>query len=113
MSGKRIFLLLTLSIVLNASPLLAAGDPTVFDYFKWLAIVAGLGMPLAVIGPAIAQGLATKGACEGIARNPEANTKITTALVIGLAMIESLAIYALVIELILLFANPTLKYLGM
>ena len=113
MAGKRIILLLTLIMALSASPLLAAGDPSVIDYFKWLAIVAGLGMPLAVIGPAIAQGLATKGACEGIARNPEANTKITTALVIGLAMIESLAIYALVIELILLFANPSLKHFGL
>lgn len=113
MAVKRVIPLLILIMGLSASPLMAASDPTVFGYFKWLAIVAGLGMPLAVIGPAIAQGLATKGACEGIARNPEANTKITTALVIGLAMIESLAIYALVIELILLFANPSLKYLGM
>lgn len=111
MATTRTFLL-SLALALSASPLLAAADPEVFSYFKWLAIVAGLGMPLAVIGPAIAQGLVTKGACEGIARNPEANTKITTVLVIGLAMIESLAIYALVIELILLFANPSLKHLG-
>jgi F-type H+-transporting ATPase subunit c len=105
--------LLTLLLLLAAAgPLMAAADPETFAYFRWLAIVAGLGMPIAVIGPAIAQGLATKGACEGIARNPEANTKITTVLVIGLAMIESLAIYALVIELILLFANPSLKHLG-
>lgn len=105
-------ILLTLVMVMSAAPLMAAADPETFAYFKWLAIVAGLGMPIAVLGPAIGQGLATKGACEGIARNPEANTKITTVLVIGLAMIESLAIYALVIELILLFANPSLKHLG-
>ena len=105
-------ILLTLVMVMSSAPLMAAADPETFAYFKWLAIVAGLGMPLAVLGPALAQGLATKGACEGIARNPEANTKITTVLVIGLAMIESLAIYALVIELILLFANPSLKHLG-
>ncbi|HCF06019.1 MAG TPA: ATP synthase F0 subunit C, partial [Desulfomicrobiaceae bacterium] len=47
-----------------------------------------------------------KAACEGTARNPEASGKITVTMLIGLAMIESLAIYALVVNLILLFANP-------
>jgi len=54
----------------------------------------------------IGQGLGLKGATEGIARNPGASGKITTTLIIGLAMIESLAIYALVVALILLFVNP-------
>ncbi|HCC69236.1 MAG TPA: ATP synthase F0 subunit C, partial [Nitrospiraceae bacterium] len=45
-------------------------------------------------------------ACEGIARNPGASGKIMTTLIIGLALIESLAIYTLVVVLIILFANP-------
>ena len=47
-----------------------------------------------------------KAACEGTARNPEASGKITVTLILGLAFIESLAIYALVVCLILLFAHP-------
>mgnify|MGYP000589273628 CR=1 FL=1 len=50
-----------------------------------------------------------KGATEGIARNPGASGKITTTLIIGLAMIESLCIYALVVALIILYAYPMAK----
>jgi F-type H+-transporting ATPase subunit c len=70
-------------------------------------------MALAAFGTGIAQGLGVQGACEGIARNPEASGKILTALILGLAMIESLAIYTLVIALILLYANPFIKYMGL
>jgi F-type H+-transporting ATPase subunit c len=63
-------------------------------------------MAIAAAGCGIAQGLGLKAACEGTARNPEASGKITVTMLIGLAMIESLAIYALVVNLILLFANP-------
>ncbi len=71
-----------------------------------IALATGLGMGIAAIGTGIGQGIGLKGACDGTARNPEAGGKITVTLLIGLAMIESLAIYALVINLILLFANP-------
>ncbi|MCC6502796.1 MAG: ATP synthase F0 subunit C [Deltaproteobacteria bacterium] len=71
-----------------------------------LFIAAGVGMGLGALGPGIGQGNAVKGAVEGIARNPGASGKIMTTMLVGLAMIESLAIYALVIALILLFANP-------
>lgn len=53
----------------------------------------------------IAQGLGLKSAVEGIARNPEASIKVTVPF-IGLAMIESLCIYALVVALILIYAHP-------
>ncbi len=71
-------------------------------------IVLGLGLAigLAALGTGIGQGLGLKGAAEGVARNPGASGKITTTLIIGLAMIESLAIYALVVVLIVLFVNP-------
>ena len=51
-------------------------------------------------------GLGLKAACEGTARNPEAGGKLTVTLILGLAFIESLAIYALVVNLILLFVKP-------
>ena len=61
---------------------------------------------LAALGTGIGMGTGLGGACEGVARNPGASGKITTTLIIGLAMIESLAIYALVVVLILIFVNP-------
>ncbi|WP_034764586.1 ATP synthase F0 subunit C [Chrysiogenes arsenatis] len=69
-------------------------------------IAAGIGMGLAAFGTGIGMGSAIRGATEGISRNPNASGKIMTTMIIGLAMIESLAIYALVVALILLFANP-------
>ncbi len=105
--GLVFLLILSLSSLACASQTIS---PEAINYLKWVVIAAGLGMPIAVLGPAISQGMSVKSACDGISRNPDANGKIITALIIGLAMTESLAIYALVIELILLFANPSLKY---
>ncbi len=67
---------------------------------------ATIGMALAATGCGIGQGMGIKGACEGIARNPDAADRIQVALILGLAFIESLAIYALVVNLIVLFVNP-------
>jgi len=74
--------------------------------FFGIVIAAGFGIAAAAIGTGLGQGMAVKGAVEGTARNPEASGKITVTMIIGLAMIESLCIYALVISLILLFAYP-------
>ncbi len=76
------------------------------DFFGWCMMAAGLGMGLGSIGTGIGQGLAIKAACEGVARNPGASGKIMTTMMIGLAMIESLAIYVFVVAMIILFANP-------
>jgi len=72
-------------------------------------LAAGIGMALGTLGTGIGQGLAVKSAVEGVSRNPGASGKITTTMLIGLAMIESLAIYALVICIIILYANPYAK----
>ncbi|QLQ26199.1 MAG: ATP synthase F0 subunit C [Dechloromonas sp.] len=74
-------------------------------------VVAALAIALGVIFPAIAMGKAIVQALESLARQPEAEKSITRTLFIGLAMIESLAIYVLVIVLIILFRNPLLEYL--
>jgi len=72
-------------------------------YLAVLALGAGLGVPIAVLGCGIGQGLAGGKALEGIARQPEASGRIQTAMIIALALIESLAIYALLMSLILVF----------
>ena len=74
-------------------------------------VVAALAIALGVIFPAIAMGKAITQALESLARQPEAEKSITRTLFIGLAMIESLALYVLVIVLIVLFRNPLLEYL--
>lgn len=73
-------------------------------------IIAGLVIVLGTMLPAIAMGRAISSALEALARQPEAEKTITRTLFIGLAMIESLAIYCLVIALIILFRNPLLEY---
>ncbi|MCZ6627167.1 MAG: ATP synthase F0 subunit C [SAR324 cluster bacterium] len=97
MKKKSLFLLAMFLLVL-ASPLFAAeGDLATFG----LALGAGLAIGIAAMGGGIGQGLATSAALEGIARNPNASDKIFTPMIIGLALIESLVIYGLVIAFIL------------
>ena len=74
-------------------------------------VVAVLGIALGVMLPAFAMGKAISAALEALSRQPEAEKSIIRTLFIGLAMIESLAIYVLVIVLIVLFRNPLLEYL--
>ena len=102
--------LLTALLVLGFScvAFAADGDPksSAVQFFLWSAIAAGLAIAIAAHGCGIGQGMAVRGAVEGIARNPEASGKVTVTMLIGLAMIESLSIYALVVALILIYANP-------
>ncbi len=85
-----------------AAPEAAAGS--------WLGpftvIAAGIGMAVAAGLCGLGQGRAIAAALEGMARQPGAAARIQVAMIIGLALIESLAIYTLVIAIILLFANP-------
>ena len=64
-------------------------------YLGMLALAVGLGLPIAAFGGALGQGRAAGSALEGIARQPEAAGRIQTAMIIALALIESLVIYAL------------------
>ena len=73
-----------------------------------VCIAAALSVGVAALGCGIGMGHGINGACTGTARNPEASGKITVTMIIGLALVESLTIYGLVISLILLFANPLL-----
>jgi F-type H+-transporting ATPase subunit c len=85
------------------------------DKLTWFTLLstggALLAIAIGVIFPAIAMGRAIAQALDALARQPEAEKSITRTLFIGLAMIESLAIYVLVIVLIVLFRNPLLEYI--
>ena len=70
-----------------------------------------IAIAIGVLGPALGMGLAISKALDALARQPDMEKTIMRTLFIGLAMIESLAIYVLVIVLIVLFRNPLLEYL--
>jgi len=101
------FVAMSMTLV-SAPAVMAAEEGSKGDPIALAAIMlgAGLAIGLAALGTGIGQGHAIKGATEGVSRNPGASGKILTTMLIGLAMVESLAIYALVVSLILLFANP-------
>jgi F-type H+-transporting ATPase subunit c len=112
---KKVGLLTTLmvlsltTVALAADAVVATGSGAGMSFFVYSAVAAGFGIAIAAFGCGIGQGMAVRGAVEGIARNPEASGKVTVTMLIGLAMIESLSIYALVVSLILIYANPVSK----
>jgi F-type H+-transporting ATPase subunit c len=100
-----------------AAPAAAPPAPAT-DYTKAIVLgcsllAVGIAMGLGTIGTGVGMGNGLSGATNAVGRNPEAQGKILLTMMVGLAMIESLAIYALVIALIMLYANPLLKLVGM
>lgn len=78
-------------------------------YATALALACGLGVPIAVIGAGLGQGKAAAAALEGVARQPDAVGDIRFLLILSLALIESLAIYALLIFFMLYGKLPMVK----
>jgi len=74
-------------------------------------ITAGLTMAIGSIGPAFGEGRAVSSALTALAQQPDASATITRTLFVGLAMVESVAIYCFVVSMILIFANPFWNYL--
>lgn len=120
MKKSLALLLIALVMLFISAPLCLAEEAAAAEtggktsnilYYALAALGCGVGIGLAALGTGIGQGIGLGGACQGVARNPGASGKITTTLIIGLAMIESLAIYALVVVLILIFVNPFGKLL--
>ena len=115
---KKIFGFLLFMATLAASPVMASAEAAAATggggvrYFTVVVILASCTMVIAAVFIGFAQSKALRTAVEGIARNPAASGKILPTLLIGLAMMESLAIYVLVIALILLFATPFLDLIG-
>jgi F-type H+-transporting ATPase subunit c len=73
-------------------------------------VTAGITIAIGSIGPAIGEGMALARALGAIAQQPDEANTITRTLFVGLAMVESTAIYCLVISVILIFANPFWNY---
>ena len=100
MSKKGMFIL-TAAAALIALPAFgqegAAAAGAAASGVKWGVVSAAFAIGIAAFGGAFAQGRAAAAACEGMARNPGAAGAIRTMAIIGLALIESLVIYALII----------------
>ena len=69
-------------------------------------VIAGITTSFGTMGPALAEGRAVATALTALAQQPDASATITRTLFVGLAMIESTAIYCFVVSMILIFANP-------
>ncbi len=96
----------TSGMALAAEEAAAKGSSVDGTTLSVLFIAAAFAIAIGIIAPAHGQGKAVVAACEGMARNPGIAGKLMTTMILGLAMMESLAIYALVVALILLLANP-------
>ncbi|MBT9557813.1 MAG: ATP synthase F0 subunit C, partial [Myxococcales bacterium] len=88
--------------VTAAATLQAPPPPSQVTDKAYIAIAIGFGLGIAAFGGALAQGKASAAALDGIARNPGASGKIFTPMILGLALIESLVIYSLLISFMLL-----------
>jgi len=73
-------------------------------------IAAGFAIGVGAVGAGLGIGTAASGACSAVGRNPGVQGKIMMTMLVGMAMAESIAIYALVVALVLLYANPYMKY---
>jgi len=123
MKKSLIYVLMAMVLVIIASPFVfaaqeAAAPTGTVDYTKAIIIalslfVAGIAIAFGTLGTGLGMGNGLNGAVNAVGRNPEAQGKILLTMMVGLAMIESLAIYALVIALIVLYANPLLKVAGL
>ncbi|MBL0709317.1 MAG: F0F1 ATP synthase subunit C [Sulfurimonas sp.] len=100
---------LFLMLVLGTAAIASDGDVANQTLKAYSMIAAGLGLGLAALGGAIGMGHTAAATIAGTARNPGLGAKLMTTMFIALAMIEAQVIYALVISLIALYANP---YLG-
>ena len=95
---KLTFMFLMLAVVSVVSmPAFAQGGEAAASGTNWVAITSGFAMALAVALAALGQGRVASAACEGMARNPSARQGIQLALILGLAFIESLVLFTLLI----------------
>lgn len=93
MKRLGLFLLAVIVVSLIAPAAFAAQGAGAAAGTNWIAITAGFSMAIASAGCGIAQGIATAGACEALARNPGATAAIRFALILALVLIESMALY--------------------
>jgi F-type H+-transporting ATPase subunit c len=103
MTKKAAWFVLAMVVLLMVAPVTFAQTPGAAlagGGASWVGVAAAIALGIAAGACGIGQGIATAAACEGIARNPGAGGPIRIAFIIGVALIESLTLYALVIVLI-------------
>lgn len=118
MKKKLVFFLSALAVMATSAMAMAQGSEpatsvATMGAIGMIALGAGIGIGLASVGPGIGQGLTMFSALQGIARNPEVTGTIQVNMFIGLALLESLTIYGLVVSLILIYAFPFAPLLGL
>jgi F-type H+-transporting ATPase subunit c len=91
------YIFMAMAVLCFATPVFAQGGGEAASTVNWVAITAGFSMAIASAVCGLAQAKATAAAAEALARNPAARPGIQLALILGLALIESLALYTLVI----------------
>lgn len=97
MRKTMMYVFLVMAALCFAMPVYAQGEPAAAAGPNWVAITSGFAMAIASAVCGLGQSRATAAACEGLARNPAARPGIQLSLILGLALIESLALYTLVI----------------
>jgi F-type H+-transporting ATPase subunit c len=104
---KKLISAVTTAILVGAPSLVFAAEAAAGggggDHKFAIALGAAFAIGIGALGGALGQGKAAAAALEGIARNPGAAGKITTPMIIGLALIESLVIYSLIVALLMVF----------
>ena len=102
---SKLSVIAAIATALVLAPAMAFAEEAVgsnkHDSNRWLAAAAGFAIGLAVLGGTMGQGRAASAALEGISRNPGAAARIQTPMILGLALIESLVLFALVIAYLL------------
>ena len=111
MSKLRMLLFAVVGVLFSAMTVFAQGAAEVGDNAssvnKYRALAAGIGFAIAVFGGALGQSRIGAAACEGAARNPGAAGRIQTMMILGLALIESLVLFALVVVFAVVKATAT------
>ena len=97
MRKTMMYVFLVMAALCFAMPVYAQGEPAAAAGTNWVAITSGFAMAIASAVCGLGQSRATAAACEGLARNPAARPGIQLSLILGLALIEPLALYTLVI----------------
>lgn len=112
MSKRNVVAISAFILILGISSNSMAQDGAAVSAGLWIffgiALGCGFAIGIAALGTGLGMGNAINGALTGVARNPEAGGRIFTMLVLGLALIESLCIYALLVCLLMVFKIPAL-----
>lgn len=112
MSKRNVVAVSAFTLILGISSNSMAADGGAVAAGLWIffgiALACGFAIGIAALGTGLGMGNAINGALQGVARNPEAGPRIFTMLVLGLALIESLCIYALLVCLLMVFKIPAL-----